>query len=283
MTRIIEYYNTTRRVVDRRCSEDQLIPKYGNMDLEHFIGFDVRQYTTDTLLSRRKQDSTIYEPNIGPPGSAPITCYFINAPERNTNLGRPKRRRTSVYPLKPATTPRRQRTLSDFNQTRPHTDQLFPTVFKAAGFNLHDQWELSVRNPTKTDGITPEEQDPQLIDPSDPVEDVPLPPEAHRDAYTAQEGQCGHCGSYHLGPQAWEPETPTQAEPCTGDEVKTCMCCVCPECSVKSIYHRKSKVPHYRCINCEHEFDAPHDPSHDPEGRDANPPPKCLSCERTAW
>jgi len=272
---------TRRYPPERRCAEDQLIPRWGNMDMaEHPAYYTPQQYAR-TSLSRPIPSSTRYAPNRGAPGSAPITLHEISATKRTATLTRTSTE--EVYELKPARTTRRQHTLSDFAEVRPNKDRLIPSVFDGAGFNIHKQWELSVHDPTDSEDITPEQEAPRLLDPSDPVEDVPLPDSAHQDAYTAIEGQCGHCGSYHLGPKAWDPEQPTQADPCKGDDVKTCRCCVCPECSAKSIYYRQSKTPHYRCINCSNEFDAPYDPSHDPEGREANPPRKCLSCERTAW
>lgn len=83
--------------------------------------------------------------------------------------------------------------------------------------------------------------------------------------------RCTHCGSRRLGNRL---ETISKPDPCT-DDVTDCTCCYCPGCGAKSIYHRETKSPDFRCINCKHTFDDPVKP--DWRETDYHPRP-CRSC-----
>jgi len=148
-------------------------------------------------------------------------------------------------------------------------DQIDPT-------DVHDQQQ----GLSEFEDVTQAEVNPDALDPEDArLKDLPAFIDAdERDdclnkydpAKNSVKSQCDHCG----GEDPWlvplergvhgvrdgdiregNPDY-SQCEPEERD-IKYCSCCGCPLCGAKSISHRKTRSPSYRCNTCELEFEHP--------------------------
>lgn len=82
------------------------------------------------------------------------------------------------------------------------------------------------------------------------------------DPHKSDPEYCDQCGARYPYAEPLETGKPPKAA-CSPMEVEDCNCCVCPHCEARSIYHRQSKLPPYRCRNpdCEdREFEEPKHP-----------------------